>query len=113
MTAQDVIDAARRKLLDTVTAYRWADADLLPHVNTAYAELLARRPGLRKPATPGTTAARTAISATSTALTGVGTEWRDALAHYVAYCALSEGNDPADAKAATDHLALFERRLAA
>lgn len=116
MTAQDVIDSARIRLLDgNAGAYRWPDEELLQYVNDGQREMTQRRPEVNGfyDDNSNTWQSRTVTDAASTsAILAVADRFRPALAGYVVYRALDRDNaDQANMNRAQLAFAAYERLM--
>jgi oligoendopeptidase F len=111
MNASTVIAIARNKLRDASGPdYTWNTPTLLRYLNDAQRDVLAKRPDLRLASDYSMTAITTP-SAVGTALL-LDEDWAQALADFVAYCALIEENsDPANAQRANVHYSMYLNKL--
>ena len=113
MTAQDVIDEARRQLNDsTAEGYRFEPADVLNWLNQARQELYKRRPDIWLAADGSMTAlAILTNDDLDTAMTE-GLDQQVRLAHWIAYRAsLGDSADEQQSRQAMEFRALFESSI--
>jgi hypothetical protein len=109
MTAQDIINEARRMISDS-SAVRWPNSALLVHLGSVLDELWVRRQSAFY------TAGIVTSMPTKPAAVGdtvyIQDSYRLPAAHYIAFlCFMEDSDDAANARLAKDHFDLFEKGM--